>query len=92
MFQSYDNSIKSMPPKQLLMRVLDRKCKIYVFLWERKNDQFLVELDWKEVRKFFNKNTFITGLRELGNKGVLFFEEKEDSVFIELMSWVDTDE
>ncbi len=92
MFQSPVSSSQELPPKQLLIRILDKPALVYVFLWGRKDGLFQVTLEWSEIRKFFNKNSFMSSVRILGNKGLVFFEEKESFVFIELMSWQDIDE
>ena len=76
-----------LPPKALLMQILDNKSKIYLFLWERKNEHFRCIFNWNELTKYFNKNTFRTNLRRLNEIGLISYHETENTITIELVSW-----
>ena len=76
-----------LPPKSFMMQILDNTAKIYAFLWEKKNDSNRVFFSWGELRKYLNKNTFLTSLRRINNEGLLDYEESEEGVSIELVGW-----
>lgn len=78
-----------LPPKALLMPILDTKATIYIFLWEHKNDAYQCEFEWKELSKHFNKNTFRTNLRKLNDIGLISYHETDKKISIELVSWED---
>lgn len=78
---------QELPPKPFLMQILDTQSKVYVFLWERRNDLNRCNFEWKEVFKHFNKNTFRTNLRRLVNTGLISYEETDQGVYVELVGW-----
>jgi len=80
------------PPTPFLMQVLDIKAKIYLFLWERKDSLNVLNINWKDLAHYYNKNTFRTTLRSLTDVGLLNYEEDDEGVSIELVGWSDIDE
>lgn len=76
-----------LPPKMFLMQVIDTIAKIYVFLWDRKDEENQIDLTWKDLTRFHNKNSFRTSLRKLCNHGLLDYEESDDGITIELVGW-----
>lgn len=83
---------RDLPPKGFMIQIMDNTTKIYTFLWEKKNDDNRVFCTWAELRKYFNKNTFLTSLRKINNEGLLDYNESEDGVAIELVGWDEVDE
>lgn len=81
--------LNELPPKAFLMQVTDNLTKIYCFLWDRKDNLNRISLTWKDLSMHYNKNTFKTGLRKLGNVGLLNYFESEDKLSIELVGWDD---
>lgn len=80
-----------LPPKLLMMQVLDNTSKVYVFLWDRRDEENKVDLTWKETNFLWNKNMFKNSLRKLNNVGLLSYNEKEDGLSIELVGWDELD-
>lgn len=77
------------PPRAFLDQIIDSLTKSYFFLWDRKNQENKVMLTWKDLSKFFHKNSFKTNLRKLNNEGLLSYEEFEEGISIELVGWDD---
>ncbi len=78
---------KQFPPKMFMMQIMNDLMKAYCFLWEKKDKLNRISLTWKDLSKFFNKNTFRTSLRKLCNEGLLNYEESDEGVSIELVDW-----
>ncbi len=76
-----------LPPRMFLEQVLNDLSKSYCFLWDKKNEQNIVDLTWKDIKKFYSKNSFRTNLRKLNNEGLLSYKESEDGIAIELVGW-----
>jgi len=76
-----------MPPKPFLMQVLDKNSRVYVHLWEKKNENNLFFISWDELRKQYNTNAFKTSLRKLCDLGLLSFDETFDGFAVELVGW-----
>jgi hypothetical protein len=76
-----------LPPKMFLMQVMDTLSKVYVFLWEKKNEFNKLSLSWKELSKYFNKNSMRTSLRRLNSEGLLNYEESDYGVTVEITGW-----
>ena len=83
---------QELPPKMFLMQILDNITKIYVFLWEKKDALNRISLTWKDLSKYYNKNSFRTSLRKLNTEGLLNYDESDDGVSIELVGWDDIED
>lgn len=81
--------LQGFPPVPFMMQIMDSVCKAYCFLWERKDVENYVQMTWKDVSKYYNKNTFRTNVRKLNNEGLLNYDESEDGIKIELVGWDD---
>lgn len=81
-----------LPPKPFLLEILDSVSKVYVFLWDRKNDLDKISITWKDLTKYYNKNLFRTSVRKLCDRGLLSYEESEDGISIEMVGWSDIEE
>lgn len=81
-----------LPPKGFMMQIMDNTAKIYTFLWEKKNDSNKVFFSWEELRKYFNKNTFLTSLRKINSEGLLDYESTIQGVSVELVGWDEVDD
>jgi hypothetical protein len=68
-------SFDELPPKAYLLQVLDKTAKIF--------------MTWKDLSRFYNKNSFKTSLRRLSDEGLLDYEETENDICIELVRWDD---
>ena len=82
----------SLPPRLFMEQIMDPLSKAYCFLWDHKNKDSKFNMTWKDLSKFYNKNTFRTNVRKLNNEGLLNYEESNDGITIELVSWDDIDE
>lgn len=76
-----------LPPKEFMMHIMDSLMRTYVFLWDRKNDDNRVDMTWKDLSRYHNKNSFRTNLRKLCNEGLLSYQESDQAIFIELVGW-----
>lgn len=80
-----------LPPSMYLMQILNDIAKIYIYLWEKKDKDNRLSMTWEEISKIYSKNNFRTCLRKLCGKGLLSYEENQDSLRIELVGWDDVD-
>lgn len=78
---------EDLPPKMFLMQVLDTLAKVYIFLWEKKDNINRIRMTWKELSKYYNKNAFRTSLRKLCNVGLLNYKETVTNFTVELVGW-----
>lgn len=78
---------QDLPPKLFMMQILDSVSKAYVFLWEKKDPLNRINMTWKDVSKYYNRNTFRTSIRKLNDEGLLSYNESDDGVFIEMVGW-----
>ena len=76
-----------LPPKPFMMQVMGSLAQSYCFLWERKNQENEVTMSWKDLSRYYNKNSFRTNLRKLNNEGLLSYDESEDGIHIELVGY-----
>jgi hypothetical protein len=81
-----------LPPKLFLMQIMDNLGRLYCFLWEKKDKLCKLEFTWSQLKKHYNKNAFMTGLRKLNHEGLLNYETKDDGISIELVSWDEIDQ
>ena len=79
----------SLPPKTFMMQILDPLTRTYVFLWDRKDEDNRVDLTWKELAKYQNKNSFRTSIRKLNNEGLISYHESDKGILIEMVGWDD---
>jgi len=86
------HDFETLPPRMFLMQIIDNVSRLYCFLWDRKDEENTINLTWKELSKFFNKNSFKNNLRKLNNEGLLNYEESESGISIELVGWDEVDE
>jgi len=77
----------SLPPKMFMLQIMDDLSKTYCFLWDKKDELNRIHLTWKDLSKYYNKNSFRTSLRKLNNEGLLNYNELDDSIAIELIGW-----
>lgn len=80
---------QGLPPKMFMHQIMDTLTKTYVFLWDKKDVDNRVDLNWFDVTKSYNKNSFRTCIRKLNNEGLLSYRESEEGIFIELVGWSD---
>jgi len=78
---------RSLPPKGYLMHVLDNTAKVYVFLWDTKDEQDKVKMKWDQLTPYFHKAMFKSSLRKLNNEGLLSYKETPKGISIELVGW-----
>lgn len=78
---------QELPPKMFLMQIMNDLTKAYCFLWEKKDKLNRIWMSWKDLSKYYNKNSFRTNLRKLNNEGLLNYDESDDGVTIELVGW-----
>ena len=83
---------QQLPPKMFLQQILDSVASIYVFLWEKKDQLNKLFITWKDLTKYYNKNSFRTSLRKLNHEGLLNYDESSDGVSIELVGWDEVDD
>jgi len=77
------------PPTEFMMQILDNLAKTYVFLWQIKDREDRIDLTWKDITKYHNKNSFRSCLRKLNREGLLSYQESSDGVFVEMIGWED---
>jgi hypothetical protein len=82
MFRQEPN--KNLPPRPFMIRVMDKVCKAYLFLWDKKDEEYKFDISWKDLSKCYNKNVFRTSVRRLGEEGLLSFQESPSGIHIEL--------
>lgn len=82
----FENTTK-LPPRPFLEQVMDDLSRLYCFLWDKKNVDNIISMKWKDIKKFYNKNSFRSNLRKLNNVGLLSYEDTYDGVQIELVGW-----
>lgn len=75
------------PPRMFLMQILDNLAKLYIFLWEKRDKRNKLFINWSDLARYYNKNTFRTGLRKLNTEGLLNYDESPDGVSIEMVGW-----
>jgi hypothetical protein len=80
------------PPMPFLSQILDSKAKIYVFMWERKDDDNQFTMSWRALHHYFNKNTFRTNLRRLTDVGLISYDEDDEGVSVNLVGWDEIDD
>lgn len=80
---------QELPPKDFLMQVMDEFSKLYCFLWEKKDRLNRISFTWKDLSKYYNKNTFRTSLRKLNNEGLVNYLENDKGIDIEMVGWED---
>ncbi len=78
--------IAEFPPKLFMLQVMNDLAKAYCFLWDRKDGSNCVEMTWKDLKRYYNKNSFRTNIRKLNTQGLLDYEESEAGITIELMT------
>lgn len=76
-----------LPPKMFMMQVMNELTKAYCFLWEKKDRLNQIRITWKDLSKYYNKNSFRTSLRKLNNEGLLNYNESVEGIAIELVGW-----
>lgn len=81
------NSQTPLPPRMFLEQVMDNLSKSYCFLWDHKNEDNRIQMTWKDLSVYYNKNAFRSNLRKLSNQGLLSYEESGDGIAIELVGW-----
>lgn len=83
------NPQENLPPRLFLEQIMDNLSKAYCFLWDHKNEENKIQMTWKDISTYYNKNSFRSNLRKLNNSGLLSFEETPDGVDIEVVGWND---
>jgi len=83
------NRLPALPPRGYLEQIMDNITKTYCFLWDRKDEHYDVDINWKELTLHFHKNSFRATLRRLNKEGLLSYKEHEDGIHIELVAWDD---
>lgn len=81
------NQDTKLPPRIYLELIVDTLTKIYIWLWDHKNEDNRIEMTWKSLSMYYNKNSFRTNLRKLNSQGLVSYEESPDGVSIELVGW-----
>jgi hypothetical protein len=75
------------PPMPFLMQIMDATTKTYIFLWERQDRDNRVFMTWKDLARYYNKNSFKNSLRKLTDVGLLSHEQTSSDVSVELVRW-----
>lgn len=81
-----------LPPRLFMEQIMNALSKAYCFLWDRKDNEYRIDMTWKDIAKVYNKNAFRSNLRKLNNEGLLSYSESEDGVFVELVGWDEVQE
>lgn len=81
-----------MPPRAYLEQIMGSVMKAYCLLWDIKDQENRVQMSWKDISKYYHKNTFKTSLRKLNEKGLLSYDESESGIEIELVGWDEFEE
>lgn len=81
-----------LPPRMFMEQIMDGLSKAYCFLWDRRNDQNKIDMTWKDLSMYYNKNAFRSNLRKLNNEGLLSYEESKDGIAIEMVGWDEVEE
>lgn len=76
-----------LPPKMFMMQIMDSLAKIYCFLWDNKDKDNKIKINWDTLNKHFHKNNFRSNIRKLNEKGLLDYEENHHEILITLVSW-----
>src|ERR1700690_4488301 len=76
-----------MPPKMYMMQIIDSVSKLYIHLWDIKDEESRELLRWSDLDKLYHKNHFRTALRKLNNLGLLSYNEVESGVAVEMTAW-----
>lgn len=76
-----------LPPRMFMEQIMDALSKAYCFLWDHKDEQNKFQITWKDLTRYYNKNTFRSNLRKLNNEGLLDYEESEQGILVELVGW-----
>ena len=76
-----------LPPRLYMEQIMDGVSKAYCFLWDRKDDEYKIDMTWKYLSRYYNKNMFRSSIRKLNNEGLLSYEESDDGIHIELVGW-----
>jgi len=66
---------------------MDTVSKVYCFIWDRRDDENRVEMTWKDLTLYYNKNSFRTNLRKLVAEGLVSYEETPEGLSIEVVGW-----
>ena len=76
-----------MPPKMYMMQIIDSVSKLYIHLWDVKDEENRALLKWSDLDKLYHKNHFKSALRKLNNLGLLNYNEVELGVAVEMTAW-----
>ena len=76
-----------LPPRLYMEQIMDGLSKAYCWLWDHRDEQNKIDMTWKDLSRYHNKNAFRSSLRKLNNEGLLSYEEDEDGIAIELVGW-----
>jgi len=76
-----------MPPKMYMMQIIDSVSKLYIHLWDIKDEENRALLRWSDLDKLYHKNHFRSALRKLNNLGLLSYNEVESGVAVEMTAW-----
>lgn len=77
----------ALPPRMFMEQIMDKLSKCYCFLWDKRNEDNIISITWKDLNAYYNKNTFRTIVRKLGISGLLSYRESKDGITIELVGW-----
>ncbi len=90
MINGHDHrKLPCLPPRGYLEQIMDNVTRAYCFLWDTKDSEYCVDIDWKELALHFHKNSFRATLRKLNKEGLLSYKEHENGIHIELVAWDD---
>lgn len=78
---------EKLPPRMFLEQVMDKLSKAYCFLWDNKNEENKIDMSWKDVTRYYNKNAFRSSIRKLNNEGLLSYQESDYGISIEMVGW-----
>lgn len=78
---------QDLPPKGFLMQITDLLTKIYMFLWDKKDENNIVMMNWSDLSMIYSKNAFRSCVRKIHAAGLLNCHESKDRITIELIGW-----
>lgn len=76
-----------LPPRMFMEQIMDGVSKSYCFLWDHKDEENKFQITWKDLNRYYNKNTFRSNLRKLNDEGLLDYEESTEGIVVELVGW-----
>jgi len=77
---------QELPPKKFMMQLLDSTAKAYIFLWNCKDRNYLVDMNWSTLRNYFDERAFKHSLKRLSNEDLLSYDQDREGFTAELVA------